>query len=209
MTDRFHRWLYKRAYPTLNVGCNVSLSGRNQFGAETALSSGVIFRDSVLGDYSYVNYYSIVHRTTIGKFCSIGPHVVIGLGNHPVRRFVSTSPRLFLKGLFSDREQYDQFPPVSIGNDVWIGANTTIVNGVRIGDGAVIGANSVVTKDVPPYAIYGGGPADLLRFRFEEKQRDFLLKFRWWDKDPEWLRSNNELFSDIDKLMETYGDSLV
>lgn len=157
MIDRFHRWLYKRAYPTLNVGYHVSLSGRNRFGVQTALSTGVVFRDSELGDYSYVNYHSIVHRTTIGKFCSIGPNVVIGLGNHPVRRFVSTSPKTFLPGSFSDREQYDQFPPVIIGNDVWIGANTTVLNGVKIGDGAVVGANSVVTKDVPPYAIYGGG----------------------------------------------------
>ena len=207
MIDRFHRWLYKRAYPTLNVGYHVSLSGRNRFGVQTALSTGVVFRDSELGDYSYVNYHSIVHRTTIGKFCSIGPNVVIGLGNHPVRRFVSTSPKTFLPGPFSDREQYDQFPPVIIGNDVWIGANTTVLNGVKIGDGAVVGANSVVTKDVPPYAIYGGG--ELLRFRFEKEQRDFLLELRWWDKDPEWLRSNNELFSDIDKLMETQGGSLV
>jgi len=157
MMDRFRRWLYERSYPTLNVGYNVLLSGDNRFGVQTSLSSGVVFRNSALGDYSYVNYYSIVHKTTIGKFCSIGPHVVIGLGNHPVRRFVSTSPKLFLKGFFSDREQYDQFPEVAIGNDVWIGANATIVNGVTIGDGAVVGANSVVTKDVPPYAIYVGG----------------------------------------------------
>lgn len=198
--------MLKWTYPTFNIGRDVDLIGTNDYGKYTSLSSGVIFSNSVLGDYSYVNYYSIVHQTTIGKFCSIGPHVVIGLGNHPVRDFVSTSPKLFLKGYFSPREQYDQFPRVEIGNDVWIGANATLVNGIKVGDGAVIGANAVVTTDVPPYAIYGGVPAKLIRFRFSEEQREFLLKFKWWEREAEWLRSNNERLVDIEKLMEVYGD---
>ena len=105
----------------------------------------------LIGDYSYVNYNSIIHCCHIGKFCSIGPNVVAGLGNHPVEKNVTTSPRLFLKGKFLLEDRYDQFAIVTIGNDVWIGANVTIVNGVTIGDGAVIGANSIVTKDIPPY----------------------------------------------------------
>lgn len=201
---KIFRWLY----PTLTIGGNVSLLGMNKYGKNVSLSSGVIFSYSILGDYSYVNYYSIVHKTTIGKFCSIGPHVVIGLGNHPVRNFVSTSPKLFLKGYFSEKEQYDQFAKVEIGNDVWIGSNVTIVNGVSIGDGAVIAANSVVTKDVPPYAIYGGVPAKLIRFRFEEEQRNFLLRLKWWDMGEEWIKSNNALFSNINGLIEKYGTSI-
>lgn len=203
------RRLFKWAYPTFAIGRDVALIGTNNYGKYASLSSGVIFSNSALGDYSYVNYYSIVHQTTIGKFCSIGPHVVIGLGNHPVRGFVSTSPKLFLKGYFSPRERYDQFPRVEIGNDVWIGANATLVNGIKVGDGAVIGANAVVTTDVPPYAIYGGIPAKLIRFRFKEEQREFLLKFKWWEKGANWLRCNNERLADIEKLMDVYGNAVV
>ena len=155
-----------------------------------------------------VNYNSIIHCCHIGKFCSIGPNVVAGLGNHPVEKNVTTSPRLFLKGKFLLEDRYDQFAIVTIGNDVWIGANVTIVNGVTIGDGAVIGANSIVTKDIPPYSIYGGVPAKCIRMRFEQNQIDFLLKLKWWNMDEEWIRSNSLLFSDVNCLMEKYGISL-
>ena len=123
------------------------------------------------------------------------------MGNHPVEKNVTTSPRLFLKGKFLLEDRYDQFAIVTIGNDVWIGANVTIVNGVTIGDGAVIGANSIVTKDIPPYSIYGGVPAKCIRMRFIESNR-FLLKLKWWNMDEEWIRSNSLLFSDVNCLME-------
>ena len=119
------------------------------------------------------------------------------MGNHPVEKNVTTSPRLFLKGKFLLEDRYDQFAIVTIGNDVWIGANVTIVNGVTIGDG-----------DIPPYSIYGGVPAKCIRMRFEQNQIDFLLKLKWWNMDEEWIRSNSLLFSDVNCLMEKYGISL-
>ena len=70
-----------------------------------------------------------------------------------------------------------------IGNDVWIGLNATILDGVTIGDGAIVAAGAVVTKDVPPYAVVAGVPAKIIKYRFTESQIDFLLKFRWWEKD--------------------------
>ena len=85
---------------------------------------------------------------------------------------------------------------------MWIGANVTILDGITIGDGAISGAGSVVTRDVPPYAIVGGTPARIIRFRFTDEEIRFLLKFRWWDKDQTWIRENGELFEDIKLFMK-------
>ena len=89
-----------------------------------------------------------------------------------------------------------------VGNDVWIGYNATIMAGVKIGDGAIIGANSTVTKDVEPYAIVGGNPAKLIRKRFSEDEIETLLKLKWWEKDIEWITANvkNLTSNEINKL---------
>ena len=87
-----------------------------------------------------------------------------------------------------------------IGNDVWIGENVFFQGGVIIGDGAVVLAGAVVTKNVPPYAIVGGVPAKVLKYRYDEETIKFLLGFKWWDKDVNWLRDNWQLLCDIDKL---------
>ena len=203
--DRFIGLFFRR---TANRGRDVQFIGNTVIGHDCSFSTRVIFSNSIIGDYSYVNYNSIIHCCHIGKFCSIGPNVVAGLGNHPVGKNVTTSPKLFLKGKFLLEDKYDQFAMVTIGNDVWIGANVTIVNGITIGDGAVIGANSIVTKDVPPYSIYGGVPAKYIRMRFEQNQIDFLLKLRWWDMDDDWIKNNSLLFSDINALMEKYEISI-
>lgn len=92
---------------------------------------------------------------------------------------------------------------VVIGNDVWIGAYAKIVEGVRIGDGAVIAAGAVVTKDVPPYAIVGGVPAKIIKYRFEEKQIKQLLELKWWNKDIAWLKTHAEKFRDVQELLNS------
>ena len=90
------------------------------------------------------------------------------------------------------------FPEV--GNDVWIGENVFFQGGVIIGDGAVVLAGAVVTKDVPPYAIVGGVPAKVLKYRYDEETIKFLLSIKWWDKDVNWLRDNWQLLCDINRL---------
>ena len=170
---------------TVNIGRDVQLLGNTVIGCDCSFSARVIFSNSIIGDYSYVNYNSIIHCCHIGKFCSIGPNVVAGLGNHPVEKNVTTSPRLFLKGKFLLEDRYDQFAIVTIGNDVWIGRGATILSGVTIGDGAVIAANATVTKDVEPYTIVGGVPAHFIRRRFDERIIEKLLEIKWWDWDYE------------------------
>ena len=90
---------------------------------------------------------------------------------------------------------------INIGNDVWIGANAIVLDGVTIGDGAIISAGAIVNKNVPPFSIYGGVPARLIRFRFEENEIEFLKKFKWWDKDLNWIKTHTPYFKDIKELI--------
>ena len=96
---------------------------------------------------------------------------------------------------------------VKIGNDVWIGFNVTIQSGVTIGDGAIVGTNALVTKDVEPYAIVGGTPAKVIRYRFDEETINKLLEIKWWDWDLEKIHENRDLLNDqnIDKFLEKFG----
>lgn len=145
----------------------------------------------LVGDHSYGtprvigDYFS---ELRIGKFCSIGPDVELILANHR-KDLVSTYPFNWLSRRWPTAEGLisDHFAPcgMTIGNDVWIGAKAIILPGVKISDGAVIGAASVVRHDVPPYAIVGGNPAKIISYRFDSHVIDELLKISWWDWSDE------------------------
>lgn len=152
-----------------------------------------------IGRYSYVGRGSTVNKTRIGSFCSIAEECIIGAPSHPTDH-VSTSPVFFsrrnvLRTCFV-QNNFEEYQRTAIGNDVWIGAKAFIKGGIRIGDGAVIGAHAVVTKDVDDYAIVAGNPARLIRYRFESDVREKLKKSAWWDWSEAELRSNAERFSD-------------
>ncbi len=164
---------------------------------------------STIDSYTYISRNSRISQTMIGKFCSIGPNCTFGLGSHPSQGFVSSHPIFFstLKqtGItFADQDYFDEIKYIKIGNDVWIGANVLILDGVSIGDGSIIAAGAVVNKDVPPYSIYGGIPAKLIRYKFDEETINFLLKFQWWNKDEKWLRDNFKQFHNIDAFRKKY-----
>jgi hypothetical protein len=131
--------------------------------------------------------------------------------------FATTSPMFFsLKkqnGHTLATEQYyeelvfadtEKKYPVIIGSDCWIGQGVFITGGITIGDGAVVLAHAVVTKDVPPYAIVGGVPAKILKYRYDEETIKFLLDFKWWNKDISWLRNNVDLLRNINNLKKAY-----
>lgn len=138
----------------------------------------------------------------IGKFCSIeqGVLFIMNGGNHNYCA-VSTFPLpLFYKSLnlseVTEKDKLDKFPiksPTVIENDVWIGHDVTILRGVTIGNGAVIAAKSVVTKNVPPYAIVGGNPAKIIKYRFSKKIVQKLQNIKWWDWSIEKIVENSDL----------------
>lgn len=152
---------------------------------------------SQMNDLSYIGDYSVVINSRIGKFSSISWGVTIGPEDHDYRKITSHSFLYSTKAFtLVDKKKYSPFErDCVIGNDVWIGCNATILRGVTIGDGAVIGANSLVNKDVPPYAIVGGTPARVLKYRFADDIIKRLLTIKWWDIPVALISENSDLFN--------------
>jgi len=160
------------------------------------------FEKNVLYHFPFIG-----DRLTIGKFCAIGRGVkfIMNGANHQMNG-ISTYPFfIFGNGWGTSRPAADELPykgDTSIGNDVWIGYDTLVMPGVTIGDGAIIGARSVVTADVPPYAIVGGNPARLVRQRFDADSVRRLLAIAWWNRSMPWISQHLDQIrgGDIDAL---------
>jgi len=155
---------------------------------------------SDFGSYTYTGPFTVIMHSKIGKFCSISWGVTIGAGEHDYQR-LTTHDFLYNKSydLNEDIIAYDRFEkPLEIGHDVWIGTNATVVRGVNIGNGAVIGANSVVTKEVPPYAIVAGCPAKVIKYRFSPEIIARLEALKWWELSSDKIKSHFELFASTD-----------
>ena len=140
----------------------------------------IVSSDVSIGKYSYVNPHSTLENCTVGNYCSISTGVNICPGEHDLYA-ISTHP------LFA-RDEIPKRAPVVIGHDVLISLNAVILKGVRIGNGAVIGAGAVVTKDVEPYEIVGGVPAKHIGWRFDPETRERIEQSRWWEKEPNEIK---------------------
>lgn len=162
--------------------------------------SGCKVFHSILGDYSYLGRRSRLIHAHVGKFCSISSDCAIGMGTHSLENIstssVFTAKRNGVGVSWAQENLYEEFKPVIIGNDVWIGQRVMIMGGIHVGNGAVVGAGAVVTKDIPPYAIVGGVPAKVIRYRFPDEVIQKLEDGRWWMLTDSVLKDNIKLFQD-------------
>lgn len=152
---------------------------------------------SELGRNSYIGKRGKLVYAEVGTYCSIAADVCVGMGKHDLTK-LSTSPLFTEKKNGTGHSWTDQrpfsFEKVLVGNDVWIGERAMIMGGLTIGDGAVIAAGAVVTKDVPPYAVVGGVPAKVIKYRFSPEVIEALEKMQWWSLPESILKKHTNVF---------------
>lgn len=184
------------------------------FEGANRITRGCKIYGSRFGYGSYVGTNTTLANISVGRFSCIGPNVKQIIGEHPLN-FVTMHPAFYsirkqIGFSFVKEQRVEEFryadistkTSIIVGNDVWIAAECRLLEGIKIGDGAAILAGAVVTKDVPPYAVVGGVPAKIVRYRFEQEDVDWLMKLKWWDKDSEWLKKYASYFNDVKRMRE-------
>lgn len=202
-------WLDKPIVPegkTVGYSLVRSEKANVELGVHTKVYPPYFLHNVQLGDYSYVSKNCNISHCSIGKFCSIGPNFCCGFGIHPIDG-ISTSPMFYStakqNGITLCKEgKFDEAKHTVIGNDVFIGANVTVLDGVNVADGAVIGAGAVVVKDIPPYAIAVGVPAKVVKYRFDESTIKALLEKQWWNGTEEELKQIERDFWDLESFLK-------
>lgn len=211
-TLNFVKWVRFNMNSCIEIGHNTKVRGA-VLSQNVKIGSHCNIQRGGVNSFSYMGDYCELPQVKIGKFCSIAAHVTLAAGNHPMN-YISTSPYTYskIKNSFAKAQLYkDEFNYIEnsnylceIGNDVWIGTGAILVCGnkaLTIGDGAVIAAGAVVTKDVPPYAIVAGCPAKIQKYRFSEDTISWLERKKWWTKSNDWIGKNVDAFSNPEKLL--------
>ena len=180
----------------------------SQIGKNVKIYKPSFINKTEIGDYTYISTNANISVTKIGKFCSIGPNFFCGWGIHPTNG-ISTSPMYYSTRLqngvsLTDKDKIEERKLITIGNDVFIGANVTILDGITIGNGAIIGAGAVVTKDIPDYAIAVGCPIMIIKYRFNDDQIAALKRIQWWKFDEDKLQDVEKLFFNVDEFIKKY-----
>lgn len=204
---------YKYRFYGCIIKSKVKLNNITKLESNIFIGKGSNIENSSIGYGTYLSDFCDFKNCKIGRFCSVASSSKIILGTHPTEKIVSTHPAFFSskkqagftftqKDLFEEYKYADNKNKLSviIGNDVWIGYGVKILEGIKIGDGAIIGACSLVTKDVKSYEIVGGIPAKKIGDRFNEDEVKFLNDFKWWQKDISWIKNNYKLFIDINNF---------
>ena len=211
--QKWHNGKKVKFWYSTHISYRCGFEGMNMVGPHTDFFGS-------LGYGSYIGGDGIV-SADVGRFTSIGPNCRYINATHAYKApFATTCPLFFSKSngnnpqgkTFATEQMIEEFKFYDkarelvnkIGNDCWFGSNVTLIGGVEIHDGAVVLANAVVTKDVPPYAIVGGVPAKVIGYRYDDETIQFLQKTKWWNNQPEWFEKNWRLLNDVEALKEIF-----
>jgi len=167
------------------------IKGNVQLGDDVRIGHHSVIKGNVKIESSLPEYTEVIGNVKIGKYCAISSYVIFQDEGHSME-YPCMQIKLYKDITEKDMERTSK--GIEVGNDVWIGKRSTILSGVKIGHGAVIGAGSIVTKNVKPYEIVAGNPAKHIRYRFSKKIREFLLKEKWWDWNYYTILKNKEFF---------------
>lgn len=209
--------LYLKWHRKLRFSFSDNISRESTFEGMNRIYPHTIFHGR-LGFGSYIGHQCEISGR-IGKFTCIAPNVKCNPGIHPLTSpYASIAPCFYSNNgtqngsTFAKKQMFEEYSYVDkerkyaleIGNDVWIGQNVFLIGGIHVGDGAVILAGAVVTKDVPAYAIVGGVPAKIVKYRYDDETIEFFLNIKWWNNSGEWYKEHWELLCDIEKLKKYY-----
>ncbi len=189
----------QKQHPHVGFSWGCSVDDRCTFGKNVKIFSHTLLSNSRVDDFTYIGGNCVLMNCRLGKFCSIAPGVLIGLGKHPVSESISTYPG-FYKGYasgytkFAEAVPFKEYEEITIANDVWIGAGAILLDGITVGNGAIIGAGSVVTKNVEPFEVVGGCPAKHIKWRFDKADRIRIQETKWWARRENFLRENGSAF---------------
>lgn len=184
-----------------------------KFEGNNRICRGSYISRSFVGFGSYIGNDCNIVSTQIGKYSCIGPNVRTTSGVHPTE-FVSMHPAFYsLRGqagfTYSKKQLFDEQMDgeyhTIIGNDVWIGDSALLMEGIHIGNGAVVAAGAIVTKDVPPYAVVAGVPAKVIKYRFEKEIYEQLEGTKWWDKGEEWIEKHSGAFCNVREFISSFS----
>lgn len=192
------------------IGFGTVISKNSTLGGNNAIGEFSVVVNSALGRYTYIGSRVRIEATDIGAFSSIASDVKIGLHEHPTKEYVSTYPGFHIQwpltSWLSPKHKFETQKRTIVGNDVWIGEGAVIRTGVHIGNGAIIGAGSVVTKDIPAYAIVAGVPARHIRYRFNEMELKKVEESKWWEWSDSRILETQQFFASVSSFLEHIKD---